>query len=254
MSKFGPASAFVLISGNNLTPHSYTMDEVHEQILEETHSLGDSWEESLPVGIGRVAFELTGGLYDDAALGPDETFKVGTSPLTPTSTVQLLAIGFEAATPGKNCRLYNGTYAGTYKRMSARDGLTKAHALHTITGAALDAKVLHGHGTAETAASGNTEGADSVNNGGSSAGGGTADLHVTALTLGGYTDATIKVRDSADDITYGDFATFTNVSAASASERVTVAGTVEQYAAVSWLFNGAGAGQSINFFVALSRG
>src|SRR3990172_2853481 len=136
MAKYGPASAFILVAGRNMTPHSFTMEETHEQALEQTNSLGDSWEESLPVGIARTMFNLQGGLYDDSTLGHDETFKVGTSPLTPASTVKLLAVGIEAATPGKRCRTYNGTYASTYVRISARDALTKAHALHTITGAA----------------------------------------------------------------------------------------------------------------------
>ena len=50
---------------------------------------------------------------------------------------------------------------------------------------------------------------------------------VTAFT--GFTGYVGKLRDSADDTTYADLLSFTNVTATAAAERVTVAGTVDRY-------------------------
>lgn len=82
---------------------------------------------------------------------------------------------------------------------------------------------------------------------------GAADLHVTALTLGGYTSVTVKVRHSADNITFTDLVTFTTVTAAPFAERKAVTGTVQRYTAISWDFIGAGSGQTFVPYVALSR-
>jgi methenyltetrahydromethanopterin cyclohydrolase len=126
--------------------------------------------------------------------------------------------------------------------------------MHVITGTRLVGVLLHAALAAETAASGDTTGASSVDNGASSAGGLTADLHVSDLTLGGYTNVTVKVKHSVDDVTYTDLiTTFANITVPGA-QRVTVAGTVNRHLAVSWAFNGAGSGQSITFAVAASRG
>lgn len=82
--------------------------------------------------------------------------------------------------------------------------------------------------------------------------GGAGYLQVTDVTLGGYTNVLVKVRDSADDITYGDLLSFTAVTARSA-ERVAVAGDVERHLAIGWDFVGSGTGQSITFFAGFAR-
>lgn len=82
--------------------------------------------------------------------------------------------------------------------------------------------------------------------------GGFAHLQVESVVLGGYTSWTIKLRHSADDSTYADLATFTNVTARTA-ERVTVAGTVNRYLASSAALNGAGSGPSIKYMCGFSR-
>jgi hypothetical protein len=77
-------------------------------------------------------------------------------------------------------------------------------------------------------------------------------LEVESVTLGGYTDVTIKVRHSDDDSTYVDLLTFANVTTRNA-QRVTVAGAVRRHLAHSWIFNGAGSAQSIAYFCGLAR-
>ena len=71
--------------------------------------------------------------------------------------------------------------------------------------------------------------------------------------LSGFTGFVGKIRDSPDDVTYGDLLTFTNVTAAPAAERLTnVADTVvDRYLCVTGTPTGAG---SITVFVGFSRG
>jgi hypothetical protein len=83
---------------------------------------------------------------------------------------------------------------------------------------------------------------------GSTANGGVAYLQVSDMT--GFTGFVGKVRSSADDITYADLATFTNVAAAPAAQRVTVNGTIDRYLS----FDGAPTGSgSITAFCGFAR-
>lgn len=83
--------------------------------------------------------------------------------------------------------------------------------------------------------------------------GGAGYLEVSALALGGYDSVTITLRDSPDDITFGDLGTFTIVTAARVAERIEIAGTIERFTAESYAFNGSGSAQSINYLVGLHR-
>lgn len=82
--------------------------------------------------------------------------------------------------------------------------------------------------------------------------GGNGYLQVTALTLGGYTNVVVKVRHSADDVTYADLLSFVAVTAVGA-QKVAVAGTVNRYLAASHAFGGAGSGQSVTYFAGFAR-
>lgn len=102
-------------------------------------------------------------------------------------------------------------------------------------------------------ADGTTE-ANKLDNTASSSGGAHCFLQVTALTLDGATNLACEVEDSADDITYGTLQAFTVVTAAPAAEKVSVTGTVEQYAAAKWTWtDGAGAGSTATFFIGFER-
>jgi hypothetical protein len=251
MAKYGPASAWLIIGGKDVTGDHFVLTGGEEQTVEQTNALGDSWQESLPVGVAKYVLEANGGLYDDRTAGMLDVLQI--EGLTPASSPQSVAFGFAGNAPGKAATMLYGTYIGTFVRIAAKDGLTKAHATHVITGSRLEGVLLHGTATAETTASGDTTAALSVDNLASSSGGITADLQVAAITLGGYTNVAIKVRHSADDVTYTDLVTFTPVTLAG-SQRMTVAGTVNRHLAVSWAFSGAGSGQSITFAVAVNRG
>lgn len=67
----------------------------------------------------------------------------------------------------------------------------------------------------------------------------------------GFTGFVGKIRDSADDVTYADLVTFTNVTAAPGKERLAVTGTIDRYLSFDGTPTGAG---SIRAFSGFSRG
>ena len=106
-----------------------------EQLMEQTDSFGDSWEESLPVGKGKVAPIVLGGLFDDtASTGPDAIFKI-TTPDTPATASRTFKITF--ITSGKNVSVE--TFRQKYDRSADRSGITKYEATLMPTGATTEA-------------------------------------------------------------------------------------------------------------------
>jgi len=245
MAKYGPSSAFLLVGGKNISSDTFTLKESVRHMLNQTNGLSKTWEEHLPIGVASVGLEAGGGFYDDAVAGIVEALQ------GQGATRQLVSFGLSSSITGAEAMLLDGAFAAVWDRIAQKEGLTKADAKYTVTGDYKRGKIIHGL-NAETATSGNTEG-PSVDNGASSANGATADLHVPALTLGGFTSVTVKVRHSTDDITYADLITFSAVTAIGA-QRATVSGTVNRHLAMSWLFNGAGSGQSIVPYVVVNRG
>lgn len=248
MTVYGPSQAGIMVGGVDLRgSDTLELTETQEQVLEtEARGLGETWDKTLPVGLAKVMLEAGGGFYDDRTAGILAALQ------EKGSTLQLVAFWMSGNVNGQDCALLNGTYVTRWRRAGARDGLTKANGTHTITGDYKRGKIIHALG-AETTDPGSTEG-PSVDNTASSANGATAQLHVSALTLGGFTNIDIRVRHSVDDITYADLTTFTAVTAAPAAEQKTVAGTINRHLACSWNFTGAGSGQSVTFFVGVNRG
>lgn len=115
----------------DITQHVLTINDVDiESVLEEVHTLGDSWEESLPIGVGKVAPVELSGLYDDvASTGPDALF-AGRVPETPASATRTLKITWRS---GKTTSVE--TYLVSYKRTADRNALTKYTATLQPTGA-----------------------------------------------------------------------------------------------------------------------
>lgn len=245
MAKYGSADVgFLVIGGYDLLADSTQLDSGVEQVLEETTALGSAWPTSAQVGLKKASFSQA-GFYNDASARSNEAL-VG---LSGTTRVGLVA--YAGNVIGRMCQGFAGLIQSKFTRQASLGALTKAASEHTVSGRLEEGVILHALG-AETAASGNTD-ASSVDNGASSANGGAAYAAVTALTLGGYTSVTLKVRHSADDVTYADLATFTNVTAAPAAERVAVNGTVNRHLYASYAFNGAGAGNSVTFVAGFAR-
>jgi hypothetical protein len=103
-----------------------------ENLIEETHTFGDSMEESTPVGIGRWAQVEIGGLYDDAAGGPNDLFlqSLPTSPNDPTRTLEI--------TWGNNHNTSVETILIKYTRQPDRSALTKFSATLQPVGNAVE--------------------------------------------------------------------------------------------------------------------
>ena len=106
-----------------------TLNDVDvEQITEETHSFGDSWEEHIAIGIGKLGQLELGGLYDDQANGPDSLFanRVPEDPNTPTRTLKI------TGRRGKTSSFE--TFLAKYTRTADRGALTKYKATLLPTG------------------------------------------------------------------------------------------------------------------------
>lgn len=243
MGRHGSAdTAFALFGGRDIVSTLQNIEFESEAVLEETTVLGVGDEEHAAVGLSRGALRHS-GFYDDG------TDSVNDHLVDHPESVA--CIGLEGNTIGKKFTGWAGAIVGRYRRQASRDELHKAEGEYTVDGAVEEGVILHAHGE-ETAASGDTE-STPVDNGVSSADGGAGYLQVSALTLGGYTSVTVKIRDSADDITYADLIAFTAVTSAPAGERKTVAGTVDRYLAMSWAFNGSGSGQSVTLMTGFGR-
>jgi hypothetical protein len=74
-------------------------------------------------------------------------------------------------------------------------------------------------------------------------------LSCPVLTLGGYTNLTVSVQDSADHITFTDDTVFTALTAVGAESKTT--GTLLRYICMKWVWTGAGSNQTATFAVSL---
>ncbi|MDP3717093.1 MAG: hypothetical protein Q8T13_04905 [Acidobacteriota bacterium] len=232
MAKYGGKDVpFILVDGFNLLASKVFDVNVPEPeaVLEETTGVGDSWLEHLPVGL-RKATMSQNGLFDDAADGQNAAFN------EQQATSRIVCTGVEGNTIGKRFTGLQGAFGAKYTRAGSRGGLHKASVVYTLTGQ-VDEGVILQHLTAKTA-DWDTEGADSVDNGASSANGLVGYQHVTALS--GFSGFVGKIRHSADDVTYADLITFANVTAAPAKERATAAGTVNRHLAYKGDVTGSG--------------
>lgn len=126
MAKATPAGIIVEYDDSggtlvNLTQFVQTLNDVDiESIIEETHSFGDSWEESLPIGVGRIGDIEIGGIYDDtASVGPDALFR-GRVPETPASSTRTLKITWNAS----HATVFE-TFLISYRRTADRNALTR---------------------------------------------------------------------------------------------------------------------------------
>lgn len=133
-----PAEVTVFFDDSGGTPRDVTQyclgvgDFAVSQGLEEKHSFGDSWEESLPFGVGKVDdFDMT-FLYDDTANGPVALFLI-TAPDTPASITRTLKVQWKTTGGTKSSQVE--TLRLNCKTKADRNGLTKMTATVRPTGA-----------------------------------------------------------------------------------------------------------------------
>ena len=247
MTRFGSqAFAIFLIGGYNMLANKVkSVTDESEAMLERTDGLGDSWDELTPTGKQKVSLTQDGALFDTTANRIHDLLN------GQRKTSRVVCHGVEGNTIGQAATGLAGVFGMIYTKVLELDGLVKANVRYTVSGEQDEGKILHAH-TQDTAA-GNTEGS-SVDNAASSANGGAGYVQVSQLTLGGYDDAVLKIRDSADDIVFADLITFTAVTVEPAAERLTVAGTVDRYLASSLAFSGSGSSPSITWMAMFARG
>lgn len=244
MTKYGSADVgFLLVGGYSVLGHQTQLEDMIEALMEDTTVLGSAWEESDFVGVKRYTINQR-GFYDTATASNNELLAV-------PGTSRVLCFSPEGNVLGAPC-IGNGVVQVDYVRQIQRAALHKANASYMSETDHDEGIILHTH-SAETA-DGDTEDGDSQDAGASSAAGGAGYLQVSALDLGGYDSVTFKIRDSADDVTYADLITFTNITTAQSAERATVAGTVNRHLATSWAFNGSGSDPSVTFMIGFARG
>jgi len=128
MANYGPASAFLLVGGNDMSNESFGLDESVEQIAEETRGLGATSEAWLAAGVARVTLDVAPGLYTDAVFKQIAAFESN------QSSRKLVGYGLEGATLGAPVTMIDGAFAGNWKRMAKKEGLTLAGATFVVSG------------------------------------------------------------------------------------------------------------------------
>jgi len=246
VTKYGSKDlALLVVGGYDVCGVTGEIIDDAQKFTEDTTAFGVQWMQGAQTGLLKAHFSHK-GWYDDAANSSNDA-------LVSTSTGdRTLILGIQGNTIGKEATICAGALQTKYERALSIGKLHRANAEYVIDGRKDIGKILRALG-ADTGASGNTQGGNAVDNGASSAAGGIGALAVTALTLGGYTSVTFKIRHSTDNSTYADLITFTNVTTAPNDQNATVAGTVNRYLASSYLFNGAGAAQTVTNVMAFAR-
>lgn len=232
-----PDVGFVLLGGRSIRGYLTEIQDMEEAIVDETTALGDADDNWGKVGVNKSDVKIL-GIYNST------DFVTAVE----VSADQELMYTLEGNTIGNE---FTGIDAvkGIITRNTVRDQLHRLEAsFKSATG--LDKGVVMASHSAKTSASAATT---TVDNAASSANGAVGYLGVSALTLGGYTDITVKIRDSTDDISFADLISFAAVTAAPASERATVTGTVNRYAHTTVTFGGSGSGETTTFAVGMKR-
>lgn len=212
------SSTRVLIDGNDLSAYFRSASTPGTRDVAESTSFNDTAKTYI-TGLTDATISLE-GMYDGAASAVDEVMAAA---FGGTSIYTVLHGTNTIGTRGHAAKCINNKYE--VKSPISDLSLITAEGQSTV---GFDAVVLHQPLSAITAAG---TSATVVDNSASSANGGVAYLHATALTGAG---PVVKIQDSADDVTYADLITFDAISAANTAQRVTVTGTVDRYTRATW--------------------
>lgn len=215
MAKFGsPHVPYILVDGYDVKGDITEVSDIGiESILEQTHTMGDSWEESTAVGLRKATFSQS-GFYDDSAGHLDALTA------TLTDTQRTVVVGLS---PTKSVGM-QGAFGAKYSRMVDRGKLHKIKIVYTVTGAVEElGAALSAPATTQT---GDWNGTADDNTTGSANGG---SGYMTVVSLAGFTGFVGHLEHSPDNSTWADLITFTNVTSAPNAQRITVTGTVDRY-------------------------
>lgn len=141
MAKYGSPSLVIEFDNSggtlvDITQHVLEINGVKiSAILEESHSFGDAWFESLAVGLRKMAPVTIQGFYDDAAsTGPDALFGLANFPSGPAATTRTLRI-----TWGSTKTTTVEMLIGDYERQATRGQIHRYAATLQPTGAVTEA-------------------------------------------------------------------------------------------------------------------
>lgn len=233
--------AFILLNGINLLgPVTEIGDAGVEDMVEQTHGLGTSWEVNEGVGLGKTSLTQN-GFFDDAIGGIHETLMAAQGIQSTFS----YALGNTVGAPTVNWQAVMQT---KYTRLVALGKFHRANATYEGSGAQELGHVL-GTLTQRSTASGNTD-ASSFDGGALNTDGASVYAQVTELT--GFTALTLKARHSADNVTFADLAATPALTfVAPGGMRARFEGTVNRYTSMSWAATGAG---TFTAMVTIARG
>lgn len=239
MALFGaPDVGFVLLGGRSLADYLVEIQDTFEAMVEETTGLGIAADTWAAVGVNKFLANLK-GIYNSTDFVT--AFEV--------TSVQELMYCLEGNTIGNEGMGVDSVRAEIV-RQATRDALHRLEASFKATTSADKGKVMADHVARDDQSAVTT----TVDNLASSTLGAVGYLGVSALSLGGYTNIIVKIRDSTDDNTFADLITFTAVTSAPASERKIVTGTVNRYAHTSVTWTGSGSSETATYAVIMRRG
>jgi hypothetical protein len=213
-------------------------------VMDAGNVFGDGWKYSKGVGMSEAALTQS-GFFDDS------TGSIHDALNEKEAIVRIIGLAFSSNAAGKNFTGMQGAFGSKYSRQIVVGKLHRASAVYSLAGQVDEGVLLQPIAT--KAAGFDTSGAP-VDNGASSLNGGVGYLFMPPpLVLGGFTNVVVKVRHSADGVTWADLITFAAVTVAPNAQRITVAGTVNRYLSAQGTLTGAGAGPSFNVLVGFAR-
>lgn len=239
MAEFGaPDVGFVLLGGRSLVGYLTEIQDSHEAVVRESTGLGDAVDSWAKVGRNFSDVKIL-GIYNST------DFVTAVE----VTADQVLMYCLEGNTVGNE---FTGLDAvrGEMTRQAVRDELHRLEAAFKSASGLDKGKIMADH-VARTSATGVTT---TVDNAASNADGAVGYLGVSVLTLGGYTNLQVKIRDSTNDVSFADLISFATVTSAPAVERKVVTGTVNRYAHTTISFGGSGSSETTTYAVGMRRG
>lgn len=242
MAYYSKKDCFLYCSGYNLGPYMETIGAKQSSPVDEWRPLGSDYLTRTYTGEDNAEVTMA-GLYETTS-----TAVVGAKP---DSTSRVWVAGFETDDESKRFWGFRSAAVSEGELVMEEGKVHRISPVLTISGAHNEGYIVAPL-TARTTA-GNTQAtyADM----GASAGVGIASafLIVTSITLGGYTNLVVTPQSCDTPAgTYLDETAFTAVTAAG-GQCITLAGVVERYLAIQWVWTGAGSGMSWTGFVGVAR-
>jgi hypothetical protein len=134
VAKYGSNSVVVTFGGTDMSQHTQTINGLSvESIMEESHTFGDAWFESLATGLKKFSDITLGGMYDDTATtGPDAKYSVTASGPSTSTTALVITYGGTKTTSAN-------VFIKKYDRMLVRGAIHKYTVVLTPTGTVTEA-------------------------------------------------------------------------------------------------------------------